>query len=277
MTATAPASFEIEAARPAASREVLDPDQERELALRYRAGDTRAFHTLVESNLGFVATIAREYRRWGIPFEDLFQQGTIGLMKAIERYEPDRGHRLVTYASYWIRAEIREYVVRGYRIVRMGTTKRERRALRYYRTKRESDPSRLAAVSGLSEAEVEKLLPLLAGREASLEAPTHTGTPFGDRLAAPEPTPEDQLVLDDWQRRTRAAIDQAMAELLPRERHIAHSRWFLDDPMTLEELGRELGVSKERVRQLESRIVARLRDRLRDLDEMPEDFPPEAS
>lgn len=104
-----------------------------------------------------------------------------------------------------------------------------------------------------------------------------TGTPLGDRLAATEPTPEDRLVRDDWQKRTRAAIDEAMAELLPRERHIAHARWFIDDPMTLEELGQELGVSKERVRQLEARIVARLRERLRDLDEIPEDWLPQPS
>jgi len=277
MTATLPASFDTQVGCPAPSRAVLDPERERELTLRYRAGDVRAFHRLVESNIGFVASIAREYRRWGIPLEDLVQQGTIGLMKAIERFDPDRGHRLITYAGYWIRAEIREYVVRGYRVVRMGTTKRERRALRHYRTKRETDPQRLAAVSGLSPQEVERLLPLLAGREASLEAPNAMGMLLSDRIAASEPSPEDRLLRDDWQRRTRAAIDEVLAELLPRERLIARSRWFLDDPLTLEQLGRELGISKERVRQLEARMVARLRERLRGLDDMPEDSPVDPS
>lgn len=277
MTATAPASFDAQAGRAASSRELLDPERERELALRYREGDVRAFHRLVESNIGFVATIAREYRRWGIPLEDLVQQGTIGLMKAIERFDPERGHRLVTYAGYWIRAEIREYVVRGYRIVRMGTTKREKRALRHYRTKREDDPERLAEASGLSREEVERLLPLLSGREASLDAPNAMGMLLGDRIAGSEPSPEERLVRDDWQMRTRAAIDEVLSELVPRERLIARSRWFLDDPVTLEQLGRELGISKERVRQLEARMLARLRDRLRHFDDGQEDSPADPS
>src|SRR5689334_13402704 len=107
-----------------ANRATLTPEAERELAIRFKAGDRLAGHKLVEACLPFVMTIALEYRRWGLPLEDVVQEGNIGLLKAAERFDPDRGCRLATYAAYWIRAEIREYVARGYRIVRLGSSTR---------------------------------------------------------------------------------------------------------------------------------------------------------
>ncbi len=104
-----------------ASRTTLTPEVERELANRYRAGERDCGRRLIEACLPFVMTIALEYRRWGLPMEDIVQEGNIGLLKAAERFDPDRGCRLATYAAYWIRAEIREYVARGYRIVRLGS------------------------------------------------------------------------------------------------------------------------------------------------------------
>lgn len=240
----------------------LSLDEERELTERYRRGDREAGHRLIEANMGFVVSVAREYRRWGIPLEDIVQQGSIGLMKAIDRFEPERGYRLITYASYWIRAEIREYVVRGYRLVRIGTTKRERRALRLYRTTREDNPKKLAELSGLSEADAERLLPVLAGREASLDAQTASGFQPFDRIASTEATPEEHLIESDSRLRTRLAVDELLSELSPREQLIARSRWLSDEPVTLEQLGRKLGVSKERVRQLEARMAGQLRTRL---------------
>ena len=127
---------------------------ERTLALAWKQGDRKAGEKLVCACLPFVVSIAMEYRRWGIPLEDIIQQGNIGLLKATDRFDPSRDCRLITYAAYWIRAEIRDYVVRGYRVVRFGTTKAERRALRYYRTTREDDPAILAENSGLSEARI---------------------------------------------------------------------------------------------------------------------------
>lgn len=244
----------------------LSLDEERELTERYRRGDREAGHRLIEANMGFVVSVAREYRRWGIPLEDIVQQGSIGLMKAIDRFEPERGYRLITYASYWIRAEIREYVVRGYRLVRIGTTKRERRALRLYRTTREDNPKKLAELSGLSEADAERLLPVLAGREASLDAQTASGFQPFDRIASTEATPEEHLIESDSRLRTRLAVDELLSELSPREQLIARSRWLVEDPIPLEQLGRKLGVSKERVRQLEARMALRLRDRLGSMD-----------
>ena len=125
----------------------LTREAERELARRWRAGDARAGERIVTACLPFVISIALEYRRWGLPLEDVAQQGALGLLRAAAKFDLDRECRLATYASYWIRAEIRDYVVRGYRVVRLGTTKAERRALRAYRKTRESDPSALAAVS----------------------------------------------------------------------------------------------------------------------------------
>lgn len=246
----------------------LPEDRERELALAWRAGDKRAGDRLVCACLPFVVSIAMEYRRWGVPLEDIIQQGNIGLLRAAGRFDPSKECRLITYAAYWIRAEIRDYVVRAYRVVRFGTTKSERRALRLYRTTREDDPAQLAAQSGLSEAQAERLLPLLASRDMSLDAesPTHGGTGV-ERLQAPGPSPEDEATAAERDARARAELAAALAELPPRERLIVEERWSGDDPVTLEHLGKRLGVSKERVRQIEERMRAKLRARLASLDE----------
>ena len=123
----------------------LDRETERTLAKRWIKGDQRAGVKIVEACLPFVISIALEYRRWGVPLEDIVQQGNLGLLRAAKKFDPAKECRLATYAVYWIRAEIREYVVRAYRVVRLGTTKAERRALRAYRTTKESDPEKLAA------------------------------------------------------------------------------------------------------------------------------------
>src|ERR1019366_1546648 len=130
----------------------LSREAERELARRWRAGDRKAGEKLVTACLPFVIAIALEYRRWGVPLEDIVQQGNLGLLRAATKFDLDRECRLATYAAYWIREEIRDYVVRSYRVVRLGTTKAERRALRAYRRTRESDPTILAAASGMTRA-----------------------------------------------------------------------------------------------------------------------------
>ena len=147
----------------------LDRETERQLARRWRAGDRAAGDKLVTACLPFVISIALEYRRWGVPLEDIIQQGNLGLLRAATKFDPARDCRLATYAAYWIRAEIRDYVVRAYRVVRLGTTKAERRALRAYRKTRETDPTALAEASGMTPEKAAMLLPLLAGRETSLE------------------------------------------------------------------------------------------------------------
>jgi RNA polymerase sigma-32 factor len=240
----------------------LPAEEERELARRYRAGDRRAGDRLIQACLPFVMLIAREYRCWGVPVEDLVQQGNLGLLKAAVRFDPGRECRLVTYAAYWVRAEIREYVVRGYRMVRLGTTKGERRALRAYRKTRETDPERLAEMSGLSMAAIEKLMPLIAGRDVSVDAPTASGATVLDRLASNDATPETRAIEDEKSAHTRDEIASFLRELPLRERTILRERWLSEQPVTLQRLGERFGISKERVRQLEERMMAKLRDRL---------------
>jgi RNA polymerase sigma-32 factor len=245
----------------------LDADRERALAKRFRGGDRRAGEILVQASLPFVVKIAHEYRRWGTPMEDIIQQGNIGLLKAAARFDPDRKCRLITYAAYWIRAEIREYVVRGYRMVRIGSTKNERRALRLYRTTREGDARALAEASGMTYERAERLLPVLTAHDVSLDQarPDTQVTPL-ERMASNDPSPEDLACAHDLRDRARSAVDGLLRELTPRERLIARSRWLRDAPITLEALGVKLGVSKERVRQLEDRIAGKLKARLEMLD-----------
>jgi len=243
----------------------LTREAERELARRWRMGDRRAGEKLVTACLPFVISIALEYRRWGVPLEDIVQQGNLGLLRAATKFDLDRECRLATYAAYWIRAEIRDYVVRAYRVVRLGTTKAERRALRFYRKTRESDPVALAAASGMTSEKAAWLLPLLAGRETSLEARPDDRGALVDRLAGTAPSPEDDASAEERRGRARAAVTEALGELTDRERMIVRERLMSDDPRTLQELGERLGVSKERVRQIEERACDKLRVRLEEL------------
>src|SRR5689334_4665309 len=234
-----------------ANRTTLTPEAEHDLAIRWRAGNKEAGRRLIEACLPFVMTIALEYRRWGLPLEDLVQEGNIGLLKAAERFDPERGCRLVTYAAYWIRAEIREHVARGYRIVRLGSSKSERRALRHYRRTHERDPDALAAASGLPRDRVIDLLPLLMARDVSLDRKYPEGDAPLDRLASPLPSPEEEASRDEERLQMSSALKRVVSELSPREQKIAASRWLSDEPATLEQLGADFGVSKERVRQIE--------------------------
>jgi RNA polymerase sigma-32 factor len=240
----------------------LDRETEHDLATRWSEGDARAGVLIIEACLPFVLSIALEYRRWGVPLEDIVQQGNLGLLKAAARFDPRKECRLATYAAYWIRAEIREYVVRAFRVVRLGTTKGERRAVRAYRKTKDTDPASLAAVSGLSEERVRMLLPLLSAREMSLDASTHDMPPAIERLAGVSPSPEEEAARHEIIDRAGRAVNSAVATLDARERMIVKERFMTEDPPTLQELGTRLGVSKERVRQLEERAKSKLRGEL---------------
>ena len=245
----------------------LDRETERALARKWIKGNKRAGEKIVEACLPFVISIALEYRRWGIPLEDIVQQGNLWLLRAAKKFDPDRECRLATYAAYWIRAEIREYVVRAYRVVRLGTTKAERRALRAYRTTKESDPDKLAAVSGLSRERVEQLLPLLMARETSLDANTNDLPPGIDRLTSTSASPEEDAGAKEVRDRAKVAVTAALLSLSEREQLIVRERMMSDEPATLQRLGEILGVSKERVRQLEERARGKLRTELESMRE----------
>lgn len=250
--------------------ERLDADRERELARRFKAGDQRAGAQIITGCLPFVIAIALEYRRWGLPLEDLVQQGNVGLLRAAQKFDPERDVRLATYAAFWIRAEIRDLVVRAYRVVRIGTTKAERRALRAYRTQTARDVDSLAAVSGLSPERVEQLLPVLAAGEVSLDAPMGEDGPRPlDLMPADGPTPEDLAEADEASGLAQAAVSRALVRLSGRERMIVEERFLTEEPVTLQALGDRLGVSKERVRQLEERAKRKLASELDGLVDAP--------
>ena len=242
--------------------EILDAGAERELAQRWADGDQAAGALLIESSLPFVIAIAREYRRWGVPLEDLVQQGNLGLLKAAAKFDPEKKCRLITYAAYWIRAEIRDYVVRSYRIVRLGTTRTERRAMRAFRRKSVESPEALAEESGMPLTRAKQLWPLLSRGDMSLDA-TPTDAPAAmDRMSYKQPTPEESVARSEAVHHVREALDSALASLTARERRIVEARILSDEPQTLEALGREMGLSKERVRQLEVRARQKLRETL---------------
>jgi len=241
----------------------LDVESEQTLAKAYRNGDKRAGDKLIAACLPFVIRIAVEYRRWGVPIEDLVQQGNLGLLRAAEKYDTDKHVRLITYAVYWIRAEIRDYLVRSYRIVRLGTTRSERRALRAFRREGVENPAELAERSGMPIARCEMLWPVLASVDTSLDQ-TFDGArgPGVERLAGSLPTPEEVALARREFDAQKSAVRSALRRLDRRERRIVHARFLSDEPCTLEALGKELGVSKERVRQLEVRVRDKLRDAL---------------
>ena len=243
----------------------LEPAEERQLARLWRDGDNAAGDKLIKASLPFVIAVALEYRRWGVPLEDLVQQGNLGLLKAAKKFDPSRDCRLITYAVYWIRAEIRDYVVRGYRLVRIGTTKGERRAMRAFRKTREDDPQTLADVSGLPLWQVERLLPVLKSRDVSLDATWDGESAPVDRMPHEGPSAEDEVSAARYREAAREKVAVAIGRLPEREAMIVRERLLVDEPVTLEALGVRLGISKERVRQLEERARKRLREDLAEL------------
>jgi RNA polymerase sigma-32 factor len=238
----------------------LTADLERELVARYREGDGAAGNRLIEACLPLVTMIAIEYRKWGTPLEDLIQQGNIGLLKAVRHFDPERGARLATYARYWVRAEIREHVVCSYRIVRLGRSKAERRALRYYRKTREQQPEVLAEMTGLSAELAAQLLPVLASADVSLNQDTSDDRrDLVEHMPHLAKSPEEALAEAEARHRLRSRVACAVSRLSTREQEIVRQRLLSDEPTTLERLGEAWGVSKERVRQLEQSAKQRMR------------------
>ena len=254
------------------------------MARRAAAGDGAAAERLVVSHLAVVTTVARRYGRLGLPINDLIQEGTIGLIQAVRKFDPDHNARLATYAMWWIRAAIQDYVVRSWSLVRVGKSAAHK-AL-FFSLKRhsaESRPgghfgeslaeevlSRLASRFRLPPAEVAGLARRVAGKDQPLDAPLPSsaegGGPWGsfaDRLAADQPTPEEIVAASGMTRLWVGLIDKALAMLPAREAAIIRERHMSDVVKTFEAIGRELGLSKDRVRQLEKQALARLRDLLK--------------
>jgi RNA polymerase sigma-32 factor len=252
---------------------VLEPQQEYMLAKRYREhDDSQAAHKLVTSHLRLVAKIAMGYRGYGLPIGEVVSEGNVGLMQAVKRFEPDRGFRLATYAMWWIKASIQEYILRSWSLVKMGTTANQkklffnlRKAKSQIQALGEGDlrPEQVAAIAtklGVEEREVIEMNRRLGG-DSSLNAPLRQDEDSGDWqdfLVDDGATP-DALVEESEEKDNRSlALRRALDTLNPRERRIIEARKLVDDPITLEELSSEFNVSRERVRQIEVRAFEKL-------------------
>jgi RNA polymerase sigma-32 factor len=251
---------------------VLSPAEEHELATRwFEERDREAGQKLVISNLRFVVKIAREYARYGFKLADLVQEGNLGLLHALDRFDPRRGYRLISYAVWWIRAYIQSYVLRSWSIVRMGTTRVQRRifsslqkAQRKIAAMNSGQPverKQLAAELEVSEEDLRGTVARMQGRDVSLAQPVskESDSTVGDSLADESASAEEQLIAHDVQEKVREKIDAVYDKLSPRERFLLDNRLLAEEPITLEAAGHQFGITRERVRQIESRLKVRLR------------------
>lgn len=256
---------------------LLDREAEHELAVAAVAGDERARERLVEANVRFVVAVALKYRRYAIRLADLIAEGNLGLMIAARKFDPHRGTRFVTYASYWIRALILDLVVRASSLVGGGSG--PLRSKLYFRLRRErarignlaSDAAQRTAMLAerfdTTEERMEEMLRRLDAKDVSLDATVYpeSGTTLLETLETGEPDPEAELADGEALSRARARLTTAMAELDARERYIVEQRFLQDEEASLASIGRTLGVSRERARQLEARAKQKLREQLSDL------------
>ena len=253
---------------------VLSREDEQSLARRFRDdADVEAARALVLSHLRFVAHIARGYLGYGLPVGDLVQEGNVGLMKAVKRFDPDLGVRLVSFAVHWIRAEIHEYVLRNWRLVKVATTKAQRKLFfNLLRMKKglgwlsAEETATVARELGVEPAEVTEMERRLSARDLTFdpspsesdEEDIHNPAAY---LPAPDADPAQQVEDAEWEDASHAGLTRAIAELDPRSRDILASRWMSGDAdkATLHDLAARHGVSAERIRQLEANAIKKLR------------------
>ncbi|HTE42607.1 MAG TPA: RNA polymerase sigma factor RpoH [Steroidobacteraceae bacterium] len=251
---------------------VLSREAELELAKRFKdAGDLKAARDLVLSHLRFVVHIARGYTGYGLPVGDLIQEGNIGLMKAVKRFDPTVGVRLVSFAVHWVRAEIHEYVLRNWRLVKVATTKAQRKLffnLRRYKKNlgwlSETERKAIAAELGVDLKDVVEMEKRLSSRDLSFDpAPDSDDEEEFYSPAAylphPDSDPSAALERDQWEENTADRVTTALATLDDRSQQILKRRWMSESKATLHELAAEFGISAERVRQIEANAIKKLR------------------
>ena len=266
---------------------MLQPQEEYMLAKSWREhSDSAAAHRLVTSHLRLVAKIAMGYRGYGLPVGEVISEGNIGLMQAVKRFEPEKGFRLATYAMWWIRASIQEYILRSWSLVKMGTTANQKKLFFNLRKAKsqisafeEGDlrPENVQAIAtklGVSHQEVIDMNRRLSG-DASLNAPLREEGEgeWQDWLVDTSSSQESLLVESEEATNRRAALSQALGVLNDRERRIFEARRLSDDPITLEDLSTEFGISRERVRQIEVRAFEKVQQAVRDRVARVENLP----
>jgi RNA polymerase sigma-32 factor len=251
---------------------LLSADEERQLAERYREHqDLQAAWTLVASHLRFVAGIARRYSGYGLSQEDLIQEGNVGLMKAVKRFDPDLGVRLVTYAVHWIKAEIHEFIIRNWRIVKVATTKAQRKLFFNLRSSKKrlawmnrEEVDMLADSLNVGSDDVAEMEMRLYARDSSFDGPLEVEPEVpkvpSAYLEDNNFNPEVYLSEVEWQSMAHERLHAALDTLDARSRDIVERRWLAEEKSTLQELAVEYGVSAERIRQIEDRSIKRLRD-----------------
>jgi RNA polymerase sigma-32 factor len=251
---------------------VLSREEEFELAERFRQdNDLDAARALVLSHLRFVVHIARGYMGYGLPVGDLIQEGNVGLMKAVKRFDPSVGVRLVSFAVHWIRAEIHEYVLRNWRLVRVATTKAQRKLFFNLRRMKknlawlsEDETQAVARDLGVEVREVREMEQRLSARDLSFDpapAEDEGETVFSPAsyLPAENADPAAAVEAAEWEEVTSDSLTDALSRLDARSRRIIESRWLADDKLTLHDLADEFGVSAERIRQVEAQALKKLR------------------
>jgi RNA polymerase sigma-32 factor len=258
---------------------MLEPHEEYMLAKSWREhGDREAAHKLVTSHLRLVAKIAMGYRGYGLPIGEVVSEGNVGLMQAVKRFEPDKGFRLATYAMWWIKAAIQEYILRSWSLVKMGTTANQKKLFFNLRKAkgrisafeegdlRPEHVKQIATQLGVTEQDVVDMNRRLGG-DSSLNAPLRDegegGGEWQDWLVDQGQSQEQVLVEEEEGQNRLKALRGALSVLNPRERRIFEARRLSDDPITLEELSTEFGVSRERVRQIEVRAFEKIQEAVR--------------
>jgi RNA polymerase sigma-32 factor len=257
---------------------LLEPEEEYMAAKAWKEHeDPEAAAKLVNSHLRLVAKIAMGYRGYGLPVSEIVAEGNVGLMQAVRRFEPDKGFRLATYAMWWIRASIQEYILRSWSLVKMGTTAAQKKLffnLRKAKTKinaiEEGDltPEHTAEIAtklGVSEQEVTNMNRRLSGPDSSLNAPlrSESESEWQDWLQDDTMDQETRMAETEEMGERHDLLTSALGELTDREREIIQARRLADDPATLEDLSQKYGVSRERVRQIEVRAFEKLQQRMK--------------
>ncbi len=272
MSLPVPAAYSLESYIQTVSRyPMLSAEEEQDLARAWHdRQDVEAARQLVLSHLRVVVSVARHYLGYGLPHADLIQEGNVGLMKAVKRFDPDRGVRLVSFALHWIRAEIHEYVLKNWRLVKVATTKAQRKLFFNLRSLKQSlnaltveQADAMARELNVSRKDVLEMETRMSGHDISIDPTVDDGedsySPLA-YLASPDENPAQQIEREQTERLRHDGLAQALENLDERSRRIIEARWLTEDETaTLHELAAEYGVSAERIRQIEARALQKMR------------------
>jgi len=272
MSLPVPAAYSLESYIQTVNRyPMLSAEEEQDLARAWHdRQDVEAARQLVLSHLRVVVSVARHYLGYGLPHADLIQEGNVGLMKAVKRFDPDRGVRLVSFALHWIRAEIHEYVLKNWRLVKVATTKAQRKLFFNLRSLKQSlnaltveQADAMARELNVSRKDVLEMETRMSGHDISIDPTVDDGedsySPLA-YLASPDENPAQQIEREQTERLRHDGLAQALENLDERSRRIIEARWLTEDEtVTLHELAAEYGVSAERIRQIEARALQKMR------------------